>query len=87
MSEVSLKKLTKVYGGTTVVDHIDLTVPDGTLTSILGPSGCGKTTTLSQVFKRRRAETFFLMERLFPRFQSISEELAWFFKAMRCFLT
>ena len=29
MSEVSLKKLTKVYGGTTVVDHIDLTVPDG----------------------------------------------------------
>lgn len=30
MSEVSLKKLTKVYGGTTVVDHIDLTVPDGT---------------------------------------------------------
>ena len=49
MSEVSLKKLTKVYGGTTVVDHIDLTVPDGTLTSILGPSGCGKTTTLRMI--------------------------------------
>lgn len=49
MSEVSLKKLTKVYGNTTVVDHIDLTVPDGTLTSILGPSGCGKTTTLRMI--------------------------------------
>ena len=49
MSEVSLKKLTKVYGGTTVVDHIDLTVPDGTLSSILGPSGCGKTTTLRMI--------------------------------------
>ena len=49
MSEVILKKLTKVYGGTTVVDHIDLTVPDGTLTSILGPSGCGKTTTLRMI--------------------------------------
>lgn len=49
MSEVSLKQLTKVYGGTTVVDHIDLTVPDGTLTSILGPSGCGKTTTLRMI--------------------------------------
>lgn len=49
MSEVSLKQLTKVYGNTTVVDHIDLTVPDGTLTSILGPSGCGKTTTLRMI--------------------------------------
>ena len=49
MSEVSLKNLTKVYGATTVVDHIDLTVPDGTLTSILGPSGCGKTTTLRMI--------------------------------------
>ena len=43
MSEVTLKNLTKVYGSNTVVDHIDLTVADGTLTSILGPSGCGKT--------------------------------------------
>ena len=34
MSEVSLKKLTKVYGSTTVVDHIDLTVPDGTLATV-----------------------------------------------------
>ena len=49
MSEVSLKNLTKIYGSTTVVNHIDLTVPDGTLTSILGPSGCGKTTTLRMI--------------------------------------
>ena len=49
MSEVTLKNLTKVYGSNTVVDHIDLTVPDGTLTSILGPSGCGKTTTLRMI--------------------------------------
>ena len=89
MSEVSLKKLTKVYGGTTVVDHIDLTVPDGTLTSILGPSGCGKTTTLRMIagFETPESGDVLLMERLFPRFRSISEELAWFFKAMRCFLT
>ena len=49
MSEVTLKNLTKVYGSNTVVDHIDLTVADGTLTSILGPSGCGKTTTLRMI--------------------------------------
>ena len=49
MSEVTLKNLTKVYGSNTVDDHINLTVPDGTLTSILGPSGCGKTTTLRMI--------------------------------------
>lgn len=49
MSEVTLKNLTKVYGSNTVVDHINLTVADGTLTSILGPSGCGKTTTLRMI--------------------------------------
>lgn len=32
-----------------MVDHIDLSVPDGTLTSILGPFGCGKTTTLRMI--------------------------------------
>lgn len=49
MSNVTLKNLTKSYGNNTVVNHIDLTVPDGTLTSILGPSGCGKTTTLRMI--------------------------------------
>ncbi|MGI6205440.1 MAG: ABC transporter ATP-binding protein [Anaerovoracaceae bacterium] len=46
MAKVTLKGLTKVYGKNTVVDHIELTVENGTLVSILGPSGCGKTTTL-----------------------------------------
>lgn len=49
MSQVSLKKLTKVYGEKTVVDHIDLEIENGTLVSILGPSGCGKTTTLRMI--------------------------------------
>jgi len=49
MSQVSLKKLTKIYGEKTVVDHIDLDIENGTLVSILGPSGCGKTTTLRMI--------------------------------------
>lgn len=49
MAKVELKNLTKVYGKKTVVDHIDLTVEEGTLTSILGPSGCGKSTTLRMI--------------------------------------
>ena len=32
-----------------VVKGIDLTVPKGTLTTILGPSGCGKTTLLRMI--------------------------------------
>ncbi len=49
MAKVELKNLTKIYGKKTVVDHINLTVAEGTLTSILGPSGCGKSTTLRMI--------------------------------------
>ncbi|WP_148570854.1 ABC transporter ATP-binding protein [Nocardioides caldifontis] len=46
---VSLRGLTKVFGGTTVVDHLDLDVAGGEFFSLLGPSGCGKTTTLRMI--------------------------------------
>ncbi|MGI6751313.1 MAG: ABC transporter ATP-binding protein [Anaerovoracaceae bacterium] len=46
MATLSVKNLTKVYGTNTVLDHIDLEVPEGALIALLGPSGCGKTTTL-----------------------------------------
>jgi ABC-2 type transport system ATP-binding protein len=36
--------LRKSYGTTTVLDGIDLTVPEGTIFSLLGPNGAGKTT-------------------------------------------
>lgn len=49
MATVTLVGLTKRYGDNTVVDRIDLEVPDGTLVSILGPSGCGKTTILRMI--------------------------------------
>jgi ABC-2 type transport system ATP-binding protein len=38
--------LTKVYGGRTVVDHVDLLVPRGSISGFVGPNGAGKTTTL-----------------------------------------
>ena len=49
---IEFKGVTKRYGGgdaPLVVKGIDLTVPKGTLTTILGPSGCGKTTTLRMI--------------------------------------
>ena len=46
---VSLRSLTKVFGGTTVVDGLDLDVAAGEFFSLLGPSGCGKTTILRMI--------------------------------------
>jgi iron(III) transport system ATP-binding protein len=49
MSDLIIEGLVKNFGGVHAVDHISLTVKDGTLTSFLGPSGCGKTTTLNSI--------------------------------------
>lgn len=49
MSQVTLKGITKIFGGNTVVDHVDLDIENGSLVSILGPSGCGKTTILRMI--------------------------------------
>ena len=46
MANVTVKNLSKRYGATVALDHIDLEIPEGSLTSLLGPSGCGKTTAL-----------------------------------------
>lgn len=38
--------LTLGYDASAVVDHLDLTIPDGGITAIIGPNGCGKSTLL-----------------------------------------
>ena len=46
MASVELRRLTKRYGASAVVDRVDLAIGHGELVCLLGPSGCGKTTTL-----------------------------------------
>ncbi|GAB6148107.1 ABC transporter ATP-binding protein [Stetteria hydrogenophila] len=46
MVEIQLRGVTKRFGRTVAVDHVDLTIPRGSIFTLLGPSGCGKTTTL-----------------------------------------
>ncbi|MET1004858.1 MAG: ABC transporter ATP-binding protein [Propionibacteriaceae bacterium] len=46
---LTLRGVTKVLGGRSIVDHLDLTVDKGELVCLLGPSGCGKTTTLRMI--------------------------------------
>ncbi|MFG2498504.1 ATP-binding cassette domain-containing protein [Streptomyces sp. NPDC048441] len=41
---IAAKGLRKAYGDKTVLDGIDLTVPEGTVFALLGPNGAGKTT-------------------------------------------
>ena len=41
---IAARGLRKSYGDTTVLDGVDLTVPEGTVFSLLGPNGAGKTT-------------------------------------------
>lgn len=43
---LDVRGLTRVLGGRTVVDDVDLSVSAGQVTCLLGPSGCGKSTTL-----------------------------------------
>jgi putative spermidine/putrescine transport system ATP-binding protein len=49
MTHLTLQAVTKRFNAAYAVDHVDLSVPDGKLVSLLGPSGCGKTTLLRMI--------------------------------------
>lgn len=49
MNAVTTHGLTKRYGATTVVDGLDLAVPEGCVYGFLGPNGSGKTTTMKMM--------------------------------------
>ena len=44
MAEIKFENVSKSFGKTTVIENMNLTLPDGKFTVLLGPSGCGKTT-------------------------------------------
>ena len=46
---IALKRLTKSYGPTRVLDDVDLEIRKGEFLTLLGPSGSGKTTLLSLI--------------------------------------
>ena len=46
MIAIRTQGLTKRFGKLTAVDHLDLTIEQGTLYGLIGPNGAGKTTTL-----------------------------------------
>jgi putative spermidine/putrescine transport system ATP-binding protein len=46
---LELVQLTKMFGGVTAVDAVNLKIPAGSYCCLLGPSGCGKTSTLRMI--------------------------------------
>lgn len=57
MSEaISVRGLTKVYGGKTIVDHLDLSVKSGTVFGLLGANGAGKSTTIECWLGTKKAD-------------------------------
>jgi len=48
-SIISARGLTKRYGRTLAVDHIDLDIPPGRIVGLIGPNGAGKTSALKAI--------------------------------------
>lgn len=46
MTRLAGNQVTIGYGDHTIVDQLDVNIPDGKVTSIIGPNGCGKSTLL-----------------------------------------
>ena len=46
MNAIQIDDLTKYYGKTRGIEHIDLTVPQGDFFGFIGPNGAGKSTTI-----------------------------------------
>jgi len=46
---LDVRGLTKIYGGLTAVNHLDMTIRRGSVHSLIGPNGAGKTTTVNMI--------------------------------------
>jgi multiple sugar transport system ATP-binding protein len=49
MAGVTVRALTKTYGGVQVIHGLDLDIADGEFVVLVGPSGCGKSTLLRMI--------------------------------------
>ncbi len=54
---VSVRGLTKSYGGKTVLNNLDLTVNSGTVFGLLGANGAGKSTTIECILGTKKSDS------------------------------
>ncbi|WP_147133557.1 ABC transporter ATP-binding protein [Stackebrandtia albiflava] len=55
--ELHIDRITASHPGVTAVDDVTLTVPSGTVTSVVGPNGCGKSTLLRTLARLHRPDS------------------------------
>jgi NitT/TauT family transport system ATP-binding protein len=48
-THVTIRGLSKSFGGTTIYQDFDLDIPRGKLVSVFGPNGCGKSTLINMI--------------------------------------
>ncbi|CGF68776.1 ABC transporter ATP-binding protein [Streptococcus pneumoniae] len=49
MSEIEIINAKKIYHDVPVIENLNITIPKGSLFTLLGASGCGKTTLLRMI--------------------------------------
>lgn len=67
---LEIRELTVAYGGVIALDHVALSVPDGSITAVLGANGAGKTTlvrTISGLVKARHGSVMLGDQQLLGR--------------------
>lgn len=48
-THITIRGLTKRFGGATIYDNFDLDIPKGRILSVFGPNGCGKSTLINMI--------------------------------------
>lgn len=54
---ISVKNITKKYGEKNVVDHVDLTLPQGKIIAFIGSNGAGKSTLISLISRTLKKDS------------------------------
>lgn len=57
MAYIEVKDVCKQYSGHTAVDHVSLSVPDGSIYGLLGPNGAGKTSLIRIINRITHADS------------------------------
>ena len=73
---IQFKGVTKKFGNNTVLDSIDLTIPEGKITGIIGASGEGKSTILKMMtsfYKPTKGEIYYLRRNILKDLPNITK--------------
>ena len=73
---IQFKGVTKKFGNNTVLDSIDLTIPEGKITGIIGASGEGKSTILKMMtsfYKPTKGEIYYLRKNILKEIKDIEK--------------